>query len=76
MSNETVEPSTEKSEEASEKPAPKAVQGTKDWRDRLIEKDLLSPIYIFVFIVLFKDGKDGIDLHDAIVRFIATYNGQ
>ncbi|PKO38560.1 MAG: hypothetical protein CVU31_18745 [Betaproteobacteria bacterium HGW-Betaproteobacteria-4] len=76
MNAENVEPSTEKNEEASEKPAPKAVQGAKDWRDRLLEKDLLSPIYIFVFIVLFKDGKDGIDLHDAIVRFISTYNGQ
>jgi hypothetical protein len=45
-----------------------------DWRDRFFEMDLLSPIYIFLFIVLFKDGVDGIDLHDAIIKFIANYN--
>lgn len=75
MNAENVKSSTEKNEEVSEKPASKNAQGTKDWKDRLIEQDLLSPIYILVFIVLFRDGKDGIDLHDAIVRFISTYNG-
>jgi|GEM_PF-2807887 len=46
-----------------------------DWRERFFELDLMSPIYIFLFIVLFKDGIDGIDLHDAIIRFIANYSG-
>lgn len=45
-----------------------------DWKDRLFEMDLLSPIYIFLFIVLFKNGASGIDLHDAIIKFIANYN--
>ncbi|MBL0592639.1 hypothetical protein [Aeromonas veronii] len=76
MNTENLEPSTENNDKASERPAAKIVQSTKDWRDNLLEKDLLSPIYIFIFIVLFKDGKDGIDLHDAIVMFISTYNGQ
>lgn len=48
----------------------------KDWRERFLEMDLLSPVYVFAFIVLFKDGRDGIDLHDAIIKFILTYNGQ
>ncbi len=68
--------SNDKNAEVPEKITPKLVQDTKDWRDRFLEKDLLSPIYIFVFIVLFKDGKDGIDLHDAIIRLISSYNGQ
>ena len=76
MDAEKLDQSTDKSAETSEKSIPKVVQGAKDWRDRFLEKDLLSPIYMFVFIVLFKDGKDGIDLHDAIIRFISTYNGQ
>ncbi|WP_371325344.1 hypothetical protein VX159_07445 [Dechloromonas sp. ZY10] len=48
----------------------------KDWRERFLEMDLLSPLYVFAFIVLFKDGRDGFDLHDAIIKFILTYNGQ
>lgn len=75
MNAENFEPLIEKNDETSEKSASKSPTGPKDWRDRLIEQDLLSPIYILVFIVLFKDGKDGIDLHDAIVRFVSTYNG-
>ena len=51
----------------------KSVKG--DWKDRLFEMDLLSPIYVFIFIILFKNGADGIDLHDAIIKFIANYNG-
>ena len=68
--------SNDKNAEVPGKITPKLVQDTKGWRDRFLEKDLLSPIYIFVFIVLFKDGKDGIDLHDAIIRLISSYNGQ
>ena len=45
------------------------------WRERIFEMDLFSPIYIFLFILLFKDGIDGYDLHDAFIKFITTYNG-
>ncbi len=75
MDSEQLDQSTEKSEEGSPKSAPKTAKSEKDWKDRFLELDLLSPIYLFVFIVLFKDGKDGLDLHDAIIKFISTYNG-
>lgn len=48
---------------------------SSDWKERFFEMDLFSPIYIFLFILLFKDGIDGYDLHDAIIKFITTYNG-
>ena len=56
--------------------ADKTIKGKiGDWRERFFEIDLLSPIYVFLFIVLFRDGIDGYDLHDAIIKFIANYNG-
>ncbi len=56
--------------------ADKTIKGKiGDWRERFFEMDLLSPMYIFLFIVLFRDGIDGYDLHDAIIKFIASYNG-
>lgn len=70
------QPTEKREEEGLPKSATKAAGGEKDWKDRFLELDLLSPIYLFVFIVLFKDGKDGLDLHDAIIKFISTYNGQ
>ena len=76
MDSEQLDQSTQKNEEGSPKPASKTVKSEKDWKGRFLEMDLLSPIYLFVFIVLFRDGKDGIDLHDAIIKFISTYNGQ
>ena len=76
MDSEQLDQPTEKREEGLPKPAPKNAKGEKDWKDRFLELDLLSPIYLFVFILLFKDGKDGLDLHDAIIKFISTYNGQ
>jgi len=47
----------------------------KDWRDKFFDMDLLSPIYVFIFILLFTNGVDDIDLHDAVIRFIANHSG-
>lgn len=60
--------SNESSLNSDEKP------NSSDWRSKFFEMDLLSPVYIFLFIVLFKNGKDGADLHDAIINFVMTYN--
>jgi len=76
MDNEQVNKTTEIKDDISLCTNPKTTRKERDWRERLLDMDLLSPIYIFVFIVLFKDGKDGYDLHDAIIKFILTYNGQ
>jgi len=53
---------------------PADTKESKDWKSKFFEMDLLSPIYIFLFIILFQNGKDGADLHDAIIHFILTYN--
>ncbi len=67
-----MENSTETQTEEIVKPS----KGDKgDWKNKLLEMDLLSPVYILIFLILFKDGVDGIDLHDAIIKFIASYNG-
>ena len=70
---ETAETKVEATENADKTIKSKNKSG--DWRERFFEMDLLSPIYVFLFILLFKDGIDGYDLHDAIIKFIANYNG-
>lgn len=72
MTDETIET---KKDTAPEAPKASTIQEkSKDWASKLFDLDLLAPIYIVLFIILFKDGADGIDLHDAIIRFIANYN--
>lgn len=70
--NETSEEVSPAIDKTNQKPA--KTQEPKDWKDKFLEMDLLSPIYIFLFIILFSNNKDGIDLHDAIIDFILTYN--
>lgn len=64
---------TEKETKIEEEAVKPSKNDKSDWKDRLFDMDLLSPIYILFFIILFKDGVDGIDLHDAIIKFIANY---
>lgn len=47
---------------------------SSDWREKIFEMDFLSPIYFLLFVILFKDGENGVDLHDAIINFVMTYN--
>lgn len=68
------EPGSSEDESSKKLDKNKEIKESKSWISKFLDMDLLSPIYIFLFIILFTDGKDGIDLHDAIIHFIFTYN--